>query len=47
MQDLAERGLLRLPAVRPLFLETDEGRTRLARAREGMRPLDMIYRQET
>jgi len=47
MQELAERGLLRLPAVRPLFLETDEGRTRLARARDGMRPLDMIQRQET
>ncbi len=47
MQELAERGLLRMPAVRPLFLETDEGRTRLARARDGMRPLDMIQRQET
>ncbi|GGG05310.1 hypothetical protein GCM10010924_37380 [Rhizobium wenxiniae] len=47
MQELAERGLLHLPAVRPLFLETDEGRTRLARARDGMRPLDMIQRQET
>lgn len=47
MQELAERGLLRLPAVRPLFLETDEGRARLARARDGMHPLDMIQRQET
>ncbi|MEV4606852.1 flavohemoglobin expression-modulating QEGLA motif protein [Neorhizobium sp. LMR1-1-1.1] len=46
MQELAERGLLRLPAVRPLFLETEDGRTRLARARDGMRPLDMIQRQE-
>jgi uncharacterized protein (TIGR02421 family) len=47
MEELAERGLLRLPAVRPLFLEKDEGRARLAEARNGMRPLDMIQRQET
>lgn len=47
MQELAERGLLRPPAIRPLFLETDEGRARLARARGGMRPLDMIQDKET
>ncbi|MEB2848491.1 flavohemoglobin expression-modulating QEGLA motif protein [Endobacterium cereale] len=44
MQELAERGLLRLPAVRPLFLETEEGRARLAVARSGMRPIDMIQK---
>ena len=42
MQELAERGLLRMPAVYPLFLDTEDGRTRLERARNGMRPLDMI-----
>ena len=42
MQELAERGLLRMPAVYPLFLDTEEGRARLERARNGMRPLDMI-----
>jgi uncharacterized protein (TIGR02421 family) len=47
MQELAERALLRPPAVRPHFLETNEGRNRLARARDGMRPIDMIQRQET
>lgn len=47
MQELAERGLLRLPAVRPLFLETEHGRARLAVARAGMRPIDMIQAQET
>jgi hypothetical protein len=46
MQELAERGLLRLPAVQPIFLQTGAGRTRLERARSGMRPLDMIQRQE-
>ncbi|MDS7594357.1 flavohemoglobin expression-modulating QEGLA motif protein [Agrobacterium tumefaciens] len=47
MQELADRGLLRLPSVRPLFLETDEGRARLARAKNGLRPIEMIQRQET
>ncbi|MBB6487772.1 flavohemoglobin expression-modulating QEGLA motif protein [Rhizobium lusitanum] len=46
MQELAERGLLRLPAIQPIFLHTDAGRARLERARSGMRPLDMIQRQE-
>ncbi|MGF9566094.1 flavohemoglobin expression-modulating QEGLA motif protein [Neorhizobium sp. BT27B] len=47
MQELAERGLLRLPAVRPLFLETEHGRSRLAVAKAGMRPIDMIQELET
>ncbi|UXS04636.1 flavohemoglobin expression-modulating QEGLA motif protein [Agrobacterium tumefaciens] len=47
MQELADRGLLRMPAVRPLYLETDEGRGRLAHAKQGLRPLEMIQRQET
>ncbi|MCB5204376.1 flavohemoglobin expression-modulating QEGLA motif protein [Neorhizobium sp. T786] len=46
MQELADRGLLRRPAVQPMFLDTAEGRQRLERARSGMRPLDMIQRQE-
>jgi uncharacterized protein (TIGR02421 family) len=46
MQELADRGLLRLPAVQPIFLDTKEGRARLERARSGMRPLDMIQKQE-
>lgn len=46
MQELADRGLLRLPAVEPLFLQTTEGRERLERARHGMSPLDMIQQQE-
>jgi len=46
MQELAERGLLRLPAVHPLFLETEHGRARLAVARTGMRAIDMIQTQE-
>jgi uncharacterized protein (TIGR02421 family) len=46
MQELADRGLLRLPAIQPIFLHTGAGRARLERARSGMRPLDMIQRQE-
>lgn len=42
MQELAERHLLRLPAVQPLFLATAEGKQRLEKARDGMRPLDMV-----
>lgn len=47
MQELADRGLLHLPAVQPIFLESSEGRIRLEKARGGMRPLDMIQQQET
>lgn len=46
MQELADRGLLRLPAIQPIFLHTRAGGGRLERARRGMRPLDMIQRQE-
>ncbi|KQY19146.1 flavohemoglobin expression-modulating QEGLA motif protein [Rhizobium sp. Root482] len=46
MQELADRGLLRLPATQPIFLDNPEGHARLERARSGMRPLDMIQRQE-
>jgi uncharacterized protein (TIGR02421 family) len=46
MQELADRGLLRLPAIQPIFLHTGAGRERLERARSGMRPMDMIQRQE-
>ena len=46
MQELADRGLLRPPAVHPAFLATREGRDRLKRARSGMRPIDMIQPQE-
>ncbi|MGY5810201.1 flavohemoglobin expression-modulating QEGLA motif protein [Rhizobium sp. LEGMi198b] len=46
MQELAERGLLRLPAIHPIFLDNDGGRARLERARSGIRPLDLIQRQE-
>lgn len=46
MQELADRGLLRRPAVQPIFLDNLEGRARLERARSGMRPLDMIQPQE-
>jgi hypothetical protein len=46
MQELAGRGLLRAPAVIPLFLDSTEGQQRLAAARNGMRPLDLIANRE-
>ncbi|TCL63232.1 flavohemoglobin expression-modulating QEGLA motif protein [Rhizobium sp. BK251] len=42
MQELADRGLLGLPAINPIFLDSNNGRARLQRATTGMRPLDMI-----
>ncbi|KQV81865.1 flavohemoglobin expression-modulating QEGLA motif protein [Rhizobium sp. Root1220] len=46
MQELASRGLLRHPSVRPIFLEMPSGQIGLERARLGMRPLDMIQQRE-
>ncbi|MDM9625481.1 flavohemoglobin expression-modulating QEGLA motif protein [Rhizobium sp. S152] len=42
MEELASRGLLRQPVVRPLFLETAAGKHGMACARQGMRPIDML-----
>lgn len=42
MQELADRGLLGLPAINPIFLDSNDGRARLQMATTGMRPLDMI-----
>jgi hypothetical protein len=42
MEELAERGLLHLPRLRPLCLETDIGKARLNLAKRGMRPLDLL-----
>ncbi|NVP58337.1 flavohemoglobin expression-modulating QEGLA motif protein [Mycoplana rhizolycopersici] len=42
MQELAQRGLLKAPILRPLCLEHDDGRRRLERAREGISPLAML-----
>ena len=42
MQELAARGLLGSPAVRPLFLDTPAAKLRLKHARAGLSPLDMI-----
>jgi uncharacterized protein (TIGR02421 family) len=47
MQELASRGLLSHPAVRPTFLDTNDGQRGLERARKGMRPIDMIKTRET
>ncbi|KQV28871.1 hypothetical protein ASC97_23955 [Rhizobium sp. Root1203] len=46
MQELASRGLLIHPAVRPIFLDTTDGQGGLERARKGMRPIDMIQPRE-
>ncbi|CDM62728.1 MULTISPECIES: flavohemoglobin expression-modulating QEGLA motif protein [Rhizobium] len=46
MEELASRGLLKPPSVHPLFLETAEGRERLDRARQGMRPIDLVQPKE-
>lgn len=46
MQELADRGLLRLPAASPIFLASKEGNVRLQKAVRGMRPLDMIQQEE-
>lgn len=46
MQELADRGLLRLPAIKPLFLQNNDGRGRFEKARRGMRPVDMIQQKE-
>ncbi|MBB4187615.1 uncharacterized protein (TIGR02421 family) [Sinorhizobium terangae] len=42
MQELSARGLLGVPAVHPIFLDNPEAPSRLARARAGMSPLDMV-----
>ncbi|WEX90720.1 flavohemoglobin expression-modulating QEGLA motif protein [Sinorhizobium garamanticum] len=42
MQELSARGLLGVPAVHPIFLDNPEAPSRLAKARAGMSPLDMI-----
>ncbi|ULJ74633.1 flavohemoglobin expression-modulating QEGLA motif protein [Rhizobium gallicum] len=47
MEELAARGLLKQPSVYPLFLATGEGRERLDRARQGMRPIDMVQPKES
>ncbi|MDK1374705.1 MULTISPECIES: flavohemoglobin expression-modulating QEGLA motif protein [unclassified Sinorhizobium] len=44
MQELSARGLLGVPAVRPIFLDNPEASSRLAKARAGMSPLDMVER---
>jgi uncharacterized protein (TIGR02421 family) len=46
MQELADRGLLGVAPISPIFLENNEGRMRLQKAKDGMRPLDMIQQQE-
>ncbi len=42
MQELSARGLLGGPAVRPMFLDHPQASTRLARARSGMSPFDLL-----
>ncbi len=42
MEELGARGLLKPPILRPLCLDTDRGRERLARARAGLSPLAML-----
>ncbi|PDT81428.1 flavohemoglobin expression-modulating QEGLA motif protein [Sinorhizobium sp. BJ1] len=42
MQELSARGLLGGPAVRPMFLDHPQAPARLARARTGMSPLDLL-----
>ncbi len=34
------------PSVHPLFLETAEGQERLDRAKQGMRPIDLVQAKE-
>ncbi len=46
MEELASRGLLKAPAVHPLFLRSTDGRERLERARQGLRPIDLIQSKE-
>lgn len=46
MQELGLRGLLKVPAVRPAFLNAHGAQTRLEKARAGLSPLDMITLQE-
>ncbi|MDO9415938.1 flavohemoglobin expression-modulating QEGLA motif protein [Pararhizobium sp.] len=42
MQELSARGLLKMPAIRPDFLDSDGARQRLEKASTGLSPLDMI-----
>lgn len=42
MEELGARGLLKAPVLRPLCLETERGRARLERARDGLTPLAML-----
>jgi uncharacterized protein (TIGR02421 family) len=44
MQELSTRGLLKAPHVRPAFMSHPEAEMRLARARAGLSPLEMIAR---
>lgn len=46
MQELADRGLLRLSAVKPAFLDHPDARARLEKAQAGLSPLDMVQPQE-
>ncbi|RDJ03811.1 flavohemoglobin expression-modulating QEGLA motif protein [Rhizobium grahamii] len=46
MEELASRGLLKPPAIYPLFLATKDGRERLEKARQGLRPIDLIQSKE-
>ena len=42
MQELILRGLLKPPQLRPAFLSQSQAETRLARARSGLSPIEMI-----
>ncbi len=42
MEELAARGLLKPPLLRPICLESEGGRKRLERARSGLTPLEML-----
>ncbi|MCS3741634.1 MULTISPECIES: flavohemoglobin expression-modulating QEGLA motif protein [unclassified Rhizobium] len=46
MEELASRGLLKPPAIYPLFLATKDGRDRLEKARQGLRPIDLLQSKE-
>lgn len=46
MEELATRGLLRRPSVRPAFLQHAAAQDRLEYARAGIEPLDMIQPEE-
>jgi hypothetical protein len=41
MQELATRGLLKAPQIRPVFLSHPQAEKRLARARSGLSPVEM------